>query len=89
MFEQQQKKITTTIDNPDYVYCKKNGLKFAHLIRAGVRDHRVHSGDPDAVNSSREIIAARDRAIANNQKIIAAIKENLSEDQALEIFKKI
>ena len=47
--------LTTTIPNEDYVYVKQKGLKFQALMMAAIRDHRVHSGEPHAEISMREM----------------------------------
>lgn len=52
---ENQRKITTTIDKKDWNYCHEHNLKFAHLIRMGIRDHRVSIGHKDAEPTLREM----------------------------------
>ena len=85
----KQKRIHTTIDKVDRIYAKKHGLKIAHLIRAGVRDHRLHSGEGDVAESSREMRDAKEKAIEHRDRIVAAVNKHLSEEEALKIFKSI
>jgi len=84
-----QKRIHTTIDYADAKYCKENNLKYAHLLRASIRDHRLHSGDPDVAPSVREIQIARDKAIAHRDKILKIIRENLTEEQYDKFIEKL
>lgn len=85
----KQKKITTTIDEDDYLYVKKHGLKFAHFIRAGVRDHRVHTNDPDAEESMRDLRKSRDRIIEHRNKLLGALRDKLGEEEFAEFVTNI
>lgn len=82
LFKQRnQKRVHTTLDSIDYEYCDKHNLKFAHLLRAAIRDHRVHTGDPDAVASARELKRARDHALDHRDKILKVLQDILTKDQ--------
>jgi len=85
----KQKRIHTTIDLSDLGYCEKNDLKFAHLLRSAIRDHRLHSGDKNIPPSAREIQIALDKAIEHRDKIISAVNRVLSEEQAIKVFQNI
>lgn len=89
IFQEKQKKITTTVDIADLHYCRKNGLKFAHLIRAGVRDHRLHSGDKSVVNTNREMLESRDKAIMHRDKILSAMRKVLTEEEFMRVLEKV
>lgn len=43
------------INKDDWDYCKNKNLMPTQLLRGAIRDHRVHSGDPDTPQSSREL----------------------------------
>jgi len=79
----KQKRTNTTIDMPDYLYCKKHGLKFAHLIRGGVRDHRAAYDDPDAVPTTRELHRKVQNLMKLQQKLLGIIQKHNLEKEIL------
>ena len=88
-FGKPQKRIHTTINFDDYKYIKKHQLKAAHLIRAMVRDHRVHMDDPDANPTIREMKKKLEGAMARLNKVFAVLGKELPEKQFDEILQKI
>ena len=66
----RQKVITTTVDKDDWEYAQKHNLKWSHMIRAFIRDHRVAMEDPDAVQSAREVFRKMKvwQELANKQR---------------------
>lgn len=78
-----QKRTNTTIDMPDYLYCKKHNLKFSHLIRAGIRDHRAAYNDPDAVPTTRELYLKIENLMKLQQKLLAIIQKHNLEKEIL------
>ena len=83
-----QVRIHTTIDRIDLDYCKKKNLKFAHLLRASIRDHKLHSGE-DVAESAKEMQQSKERAINHRNKIIAAIRKLLGPERFDEFIQKI
>lgn len=89
IFQKPQKRVTTTLDQDDYDYCKKKNIKFAHLIRAGVRDHKVHTEDPDAEPSLRQMRSDLKRLRKSQIKLFEAIKEELGDEGYVNFVKKL
>ena len=76
-----QMRIHTTIDRIDQAYCKKHNLKYAHLLRAQIRDHKLHSGEGEVAESSREMQKAKEKAIEHRNKIVNAIRKFLGPEK--------
>lgn len=84
-----QERIHTTLDHVDFKYCKENNLKFAHLLRAAIRDHRLHSGDLDVAPSARELIKERDNIKNHRDRILEVLRKILSKEQFDDFFDKL
>jgi len=83
------RRIHTTIDEDDYVYMKKHHLRAAHLIRAMVRDHRVHIEDPDANPTAREQNEKLQKAMSRINNIFKVMGKCLPPKKFEEILQKI
>lgn len=84
-----QVRIHTTINREDQEYCRKHALRYAHLLRASIRDHRVNSGDPKADESAREIVNQRDTLKKHRDKILQAIRKKLGEEGFVKFIQNI
>jgi len=82
-------RTTVSINVEDLDYCKKHGLKPTHLIRAAIRDHKVHTDAPDADHTMRELIRSRKAMLESRQKILALFEKELGEKNFLEIIQKL
>lgn len=83
------RRIHTTIDEDDYIYMKKHQLRAAHLIRAMIRDHRVHTEDPDANPTTREMKTKIERLSARLNHIFEVLGKELSEKKFTELLQKV
>lgn len=68
--------VSTTIPIEDYNYVVEKGLRFQNLLIAAIRDHRVHSNDPDAEPSVREMRQKIERISERLQKFSDFVAEN-------------
>lgn len=73
----------------DHAYCKRHNLKFAHLIRAGVRDHKVNTDHEDAEPTLREMRASRDRMLEHNKNVMGKIAKILQPKEFDKFLKKL
>lgn len=87
--EPKQKRITTTINQDDFLFMKQHGLKFAHAIRAFCRDYRVNINAADAEPSIRELKQSRDKILENRDKILAALRKKLGDAAFADFITKI
>lgn len=84
-----QKRINTTIDDGDYKYCKENKIRFAHAIRAYVRDHKVNVDAKDAEPTLRELRRQKDKIMAHRAKILDALRKRFSEEEFINFITSI
>lgn len=84
-----QKRIHTTIDLDDYDYMKKHNLKAAHLIRGSIRDHRVHTNDPLANPTAREMLERNKKITARLNQLLGVMRKILSEKEFDKLMQKL
>lgn len=68
MFPNGIKAVSTTIPIEDAKYCAKHKLMYSHLLRGAIRDHRVHTNDPDSNPSLREMKDKLQRVLSRLQE---------------------
>lgn len=84
-----QHRTTITIDNSDWEYMQKHHLKASHLVRAMVRDHRVHTEDPLAAPTTREMHDKIKNISARLNNLLRAAEELMSKKQFDKLMQKI
>lgn len=84
-----QRRIHTTINEEDYIYMKKHQLRAAHLIRAMIRDHRVHTNDPDANPTMREMQEKIKRLMTRLSGVMKTLEAELPKKHFEKIMQKI
>jgi len=80
------KPVTTTVPIEDYQYVKEKGLKFQNLLMMAIRDHRVHTDDPDAVPTIREMRSRIERLQERLQNILDALQKRMTEDDYMKFI---
>jgi len=91
MFEEikKQHRTTITIDSDDFDYITTHQLKPSHLVRAMVRDHRVHTEDPLAHPTTREMQERSKRVSARLNQLLKVMQEILSKKQFEKLMEKL